>query len=139
MSIQILGTGSYVPERILTNDELSTMVDTSDEWITQRVGVKTRRISVDESAADMGAKAAQRALEAAGMTADQLGLIVGATVSSDAGVVTDGCVTTAKGMGVAFEFGIELVRVLYGEEKAREIADGTMRPFAGCTEIYPIQ
>lgn len=83
MSIQILGTGAYVPERILTNDELSTMVDTSDEWITQRVGVKTRRISVDESAADMGAKAAQRALEAAGITADQLGLIVGATVSSD--------------------------------------------------------
>ncbi len=67
------------------------------------------------------------------------GELRGATVSSDAGVVTDGCVTTAKGMGVAFEFGIELVRVLYGEEKAREIADGTMRPFAGCTEIYPIQ
>lgn len=83
MSIQILGTGAYVPERILTNDDLSRMVDTSDEWITQRVGVKERHVSVRESAADMGAKAAQRALEAAGITAEQLDLIVGATVSPD--------------------------------------------------------
>jgi 3-oxoacyl-[acyl-carrier-protein] synthase-3 len=83
MSFQILGTGAYVPEKVVTNDDLSAMVDTSDEWITQRVGVKTRHVSVDESAADMGAKAAQRALEAAGITADQLDLIVGATVSSD--------------------------------------------------------
>lgn len=84
MSIQILGTGAYVPERILTNDDLSRMVDTSDEWIQQRVGVRERHVSVSESAADMGAKAAQRALEAAGITADQLDLIVGATVSADA-------------------------------------------------------
>ena len=70
MSIQILGTGAYVPEKILTNDDLSKMVDTSDEWITQRVGVKERHVSVHESAAEMGAKAAQRALEAAGITAD---------------------------------------------------------------------
>ena len=85
MSIQILGTGAYVPEKILTNDDLSRMVDTSDEWITQRVGVKTRHISVNESAPEMGAKAAQRALESAGITADQLGLIVGASVSADMG------------------------------------------------------
>lgn len=85
MSIQVLGTGAYVPERIVTNDELSTMVDTSDEWIRQRVGVAERRVSVSENAAEMGAKAAQKALEAAGITADQLDLIVGATVSSDFG------------------------------------------------------
>ena len=83
MSIQILGTGAYVPERIVTNDDLSKMVDTSDEWIQQRVGVRERHVSVSESAAEMGVKAAQRALEAAGITADQLDLIVGATVSPD--------------------------------------------------------
>lgn len=83
MSIQILGTGSYVPENIVSNDDLSKIVETSDTWITQRVGVRTRHISVNESAAEMGAKAAQRALEAAGITADQLDLIVGATVSED--------------------------------------------------------
>ena len=76
MSIQILGTGSYVPEKIVTNDDLSKMVETSDEWITQRVGVRERHVSVHESAAEMGAIAAQRALEAADITADQLGLTV---------------------------------------------------------------
>ena len=53
MSIKILGTGAYVPEKIVTNDDLSKMVDTSDEWIMQRVGVKKRHISVDETAADL--------------------------------------------------------------------------------------
>ena len=83
MSIQVLGTGAYLPEKIVTNDDLAQMVDTSDEWIRQRVGVVERRISVNESAADMAVKAAQRALEAAGITADQLELIVAATVSND--------------------------------------------------------
>ncbi len=59
----------------------------------------------------------------------------GATVSKNAGVVTDGLITTAKGMGVAFEFGMELVRLLCGEEMAARIAEGTMRPFAQTTEV----
>lgn len=83
MSIQILGTGAYVPEHIVTNDDLSKMVETSDEWITQRVGVKERRISVDESASDMAVKAAQKALETAGVSPESLDLIIAATVSSD--------------------------------------------------------
>lgn len=84
MSIQILGTGSYVPEKVVSNDDLAQIVETSDEWITQRVGVRTRHISADESAAEMGAKAAQRALDAAGIKAEQLDLIIGATISEDA-------------------------------------------------------
>ncbi len=83
MSIQILGTGAYLPEKILTNDDLAKMVDTSDEWIRQRVGIGQRHVSVDESAADMAAKAAKQALDAAGITAADLDLIIGATVSSD--------------------------------------------------------
>ncbi len=63
--------------------------------------------------------------------------LLGATICENAGVVTDGLITTAKGMGTAFAFGIELVRVLYGEEKASEITAATMRPYATCTEIYP--
>ena len=62
--------------------------------------------------------------------------LLGASIEENAGVVTDGLITTAKGMGVAFAFGIELVRVLYGEEKADAIAKSTMRPFAECTAIY---
>ena len=83
MSIQILGTGAYVPEHVVTNDDLSKMVDTSDEWITQRVGVKERRISVDESVTDMAVKSSERAMQAAGITAADLDLIIVATVSAD--------------------------------------------------------
>ena len=72
MSIRIIGTGSYVPEKIITNNDLSQMVDTSDEWITQRVGVKQRHVSVNETTADLAVKAAERALEAAGISAEEL-------------------------------------------------------------------
>ena len=60
----------------------------------------------------------------------------GAHICETAGVVTDGSITTAKGMGVAFEFGIELVRLLFGQGKADAIASATMAPFAQVTEIY---
>ena len=58
MSFQILGTGSFAPERVLTNDDLSNMVETSDEWITKRVGVKERHVCTTESNTDMGVAAA---------------------------------------------------------------------------------
>lgn len=83
MSIRILGTGSYLPERAVTNDEMAQFVETTDEWIQQRIGIAERRISVNETAADMGVKAAQRALEAAGIEASQLDMIIAATFSSD--------------------------------------------------------
>ena len=83
MSFQILGTGSFVPERIVTNDQLSTMVETSDAWITQRVGVKERHVCTTETVTDLGAEASRRALEAAGVKPEELDLIIGATISAD--------------------------------------------------------
>lgn len=83
MSIKIRGTGYYVPEHVVTNDDLSKMVETSDEWITQRVGVKSRRISTGETAADFAVKAAENALKSSGIKADELDLIIAATISSD--------------------------------------------------------
>ena len=83
MSFKIIGTGSYFPEKVLTNDDLANMVDTSDEWITQRVGVKERHISVNESAADMGFIAAQRALEMSGTSVEELDLIIAASITGD--------------------------------------------------------
>jgi len=83
MSFKITGTGSYVPERVVTNDEMSAIVDTSDEWIVQRTGVHTRHISETQSAADMAAYAARAALENAGIDSADLELIIAATVSSD--------------------------------------------------------
>lgn len=83
MSFNIAGTGSYLPSTVVTNDDLSKIVDTSDEWITQRIGVKERRISVDETAADMAAKAAKEALLSSGIKAAELDYIIAATCSSD--------------------------------------------------------
>ena len=83
MGFRILGTGSAVPEKILTNDDLSTMVETSDEWITTRVGVKERRIATHETTASLAAEAARRALEQSGVTPAELDLILCATITAD--------------------------------------------------------
>nr|WP_226823241.1 beta-ketoacyl-ACP synthase III [Acidithiobacillus caldus] len=78
------GTGSYLPERVLSNDEISQRVDTSDEWIVARTGIHSRHIAAaDEGVVDMATVAARRALEAAGLGADALDLIVVATTTPD--------------------------------------------------------
>ena len=79
MSFQILGTGSFAPEKIVTNDDLSHMVETSDEWITKRVGVKQRHVCTTETATDMGVAAARRALENSGVKPEELDMIIAAT------------------------------------------------------------
>lgn len=83
-SCSIAGVGAYVPSRILTNAELEKMVDTTDEWITTRTGIKERHIAAkDEFTSDLGAKAAERAMKQAGVTADQIDLIIVATITPD--------------------------------------------------------
>lgn len=80
----ILGTGSYFPEKILTNRDLEKIVDTTDEWITSRTGMKERRIAKEEeSASDMGVQAAKKALENAGKKAEDIDLILCATLTPD--------------------------------------------------------
>lgn len=83
MSIKILGTGSYAPEKVITNDDLAKIVDTSDEWITQRVGVKERHVSVNETAADMAVKAAKAAMAEANISADEIDLVIAASITSE--------------------------------------------------------
>lgn len=81
---RILATGSYLPEKILTNDELSKTVDTSNEWIVERVGIKQRHIAApDETSSSMAEQAARRALETAGLKPDDLGMIIVATCTPD--------------------------------------------------------
>jgi len=83
-TVSIIGTGSYVPEKILTNADLSRMVDTSDEWITTRTGIKERRIAAkDEFTSDMATKAALKAIEQANITAAEIDLILVATATPD--------------------------------------------------------
>jgi 3-oxoacyl-[acyl-carrier-protein] synthase III len=81
---RILGTGGYLPERILTNSELEQMVETSDEWITERTGIKQRHIAAeDEFTVDLALVAAGRAMAMAGVSADELDLIIVATTTPD--------------------------------------------------------
>ncbi len=82
--VTIAGTGSYLPEKVLTNEDLSQFVETSDEWIVSRTGIKERRIAAEgESTSHLGSKAAAKALEQAGMTADEVELIIVATITPD--------------------------------------------------------
>lgn len=91
-TVSILGTGSYVPERILTNAELEKIVDTSDEWIVTRTGIRERRIAAEgEATSHMAAKAAERAMEQAGIGAEEIDLIVVATVTPDTSFPATAC------------------------------------------------
>jgi len=92
IEVCIAGTGSYVPERILTNEELAAKVDTSDEWIVTRTGIKERRIAADdEFTSHMASKAAIKALEQAGMKAEDIELIVVATITPDTPTPATAC------------------------------------------------
>ncbi|MDG5493567.1 beta-ketoacyl-ACP synthase III [Niveispirillum sp. BGYR6] len=80
----ILGCGSYLPARVMTNDDLTKIVDTSDEWISERTGIKSRHIAADgETTSDLAYHAAVAALDHAGVTVDELDLIVLATATPD--------------------------------------------------------
>lgn len=83
MHTRILGTGGYLPEKVRTNADLEKMVETSDEWIVERTGIRERRIAgPGDTAASMGAKAARQALESAGLEPSQVGAVICATTSS---------------------------------------------------------
>jgi len=83
MPIKILGTGKYVPSKVLTNLELEKIVDTTDEWITTRTGIKERRISEGELTSDLAYKAALEAIKDAGISAEEIDMIIVATNSPD--------------------------------------------------------
>lgn len=83
MTIRIMGTGSYLPENIVTNDDLARIMDTSDEWIASRTGIRARHLVKEETTAQMSAEAAKKALDEAGMKAEDLDLIIVGTLSGD--------------------------------------------------------
>ncbi len=83
-SVSIVGTGSYLPKKVLTNADLVRMVDTTDEWITSRTGIRERRIAAtDECTSDLGAEAVRRALENADVPSSKVDLILCATITPD--------------------------------------------------------
>ena len=96
-TVSIIGTGSYVPERVLSNAEMEKMVETSDEWITTRTGIKERRIAAEgESTSDLAAKAALAAMENAEIAVEEIDLIIVATVTPDMAFPSTACFVQQK-------------------------------------------
>ena len=128
----IIGTGMYVPERIVTNDELSTMVDTNDEWIKQRVGIAERRVSTEAWPSDLAYKAALAALENANCKPEDIDYIITATVSGEYVSPSTACMVqkllgaTCPALEInaacsAFLFLLETAAGLFARKKANKI------------------
>ncbi|HHV10063.1 MAG TPA: ketoacyl-ACP synthase III [Clostridiales bacterium] len=92
----IIGTGRCLPEQVMTNDDLANIVETSDEWITSRTGIKQRRISTGENTSDLAYKAGLRALERAGLEAEALDLIICATITPDSFMPSVACMVQER-------------------------------------------
>lgn len=95
--VGIIGTGKYVPERILTNQQLEQMVETNDEWIVTRTGIKERRMAAaTEATSDLAYEAAKRAIAAAGLTAEDIDLIIVSTITPDMFFPSTACLLQTK-------------------------------------------
>ena len=121
-SVIIRGTGSCLPEKVLTNEDLSKIVDTSDEWIKTRTGISQRRVCMEsESTSDLAAGAAQRALDNAGVAKEDIDLLIVATITPDVPFPSTACLVQAKlGLGnvMAFDVGAACSGFLYILETA---------------------
>ena len=117
-SVGIIGIGKYVPERVLTNAELEQMVETNDEWIVTRTGIRERRIAAPEQAtSDLAFNAAQRALSSAGLTAEDIDLIVVATITPDMFFPSTACLLQNKlgaSKAAAFDLSAACSGFIYG-------------------------
>ena len=124
---RITATGSYVPVRKLTNLDLEKMVDTSDEWITARTGIKERRIaSKNQACSDLAARAAENALEQRGMKPGELDLIIVATVTPDTFVPSAACMLQEK-LGASKAAAFDMNAACSGFIYALSVADSFVR------------
>jgi 3-oxoacyl-[acyl-carrier-protein] synthase-3 len=123
----ILGTGSELPSKVVTNHDLEKMVDTSDEWITVRTGIKERRVLEEgKGNADMAFQAARRALENAGMKAKDLDAIIMGTVSPDYPFPSSACVLEDM-LGARNAFSFDVGAACSGFLNALSVADSFIR------------
>lgn len=132
MNFKIIGTGSKLPEAVLTNDDLAQMVDTSDEWIRTRTGIRERRIIKGETLTELAAAAALTALQEAGTTPEELDMILCATVEGDYLVPSLACTVqraigahcAAMDIGAActgFLYGLDVAAAYFGSGRAKRI------------------
>ncbi len=123
-TVSIIGTGSHVPDRIMANAELEKLVETSDEWITTRTGIRERRIAAEgESTSDLAAKASMRAIENAGITPGEIDLIILASITPDYFMPSTACVVQTKigaTRAVCFDISAACSGFLYAIEIAQQ-------------------
>ena len=124
--IAILGLGSYLPEKVLTNEELSKTVNTSDEWITSRTGIRARHLlAKGQTNSDMGYEAATRALADAGLVAEDITHVLYATCTGDYGTPASSCLVCDK-LGIAGRFALDVNAACSGFLFALVVARGLM-------------
>jgi 3-oxoacyl-[acyl-carrier-protein] synthase-3 len=123
----VLGCGSYLPSRVLTNDDLARLVDTSDQWITQRTGIRERRVAPpDQLTSDLALAAAQAAIADAGIEARSIDLIVLATSTPD-NTFPATAVSVQAGLGITHGAAFDLQAVCSGFVFALATADGLLK------------
>ena len=123
MFARVIGTGSYLPEKVVTNDDLARTVDTSDEWIRTRTGIRSRHVAAEgELASDLALPAAQRALDAAGVNPADIDLIIVATTTPDIIFPSTACILQSK-LGIAGCPAFDVQAVCSGFVYALTIAD----------------
>jgi 3-oxoacyl-[acyl-carrier-protein] synthase-3 len=124
---KIVGTGSYLPQKVLTNKDLEKSVDTTDEWIFTRTGIRQRHIAADnENTSDLAFHAANRAIDAAGITPQDLDLIIVATTTADMIFPSTACILQAK-LGIKNSPAFDVQAVCSGFIYGLTIADQFMR------------
>ncbi len=124
---RILGTGSYLPKRIVTNEELAQKVDTTDEWIVTRTGIRARHMSnSEETSSYMGYHAGLRALESAGLSANDLDMIIVATTTPDKGLPNTACLLQER-LGITTIPAFDVTVACAGFAYALSIADQYIR------------
>lgn len=119
----IIGTGSYTPPHVMTNDDLAGMVDTSDEWISSRTGIKERRISAGESTSDLAYEASLRALKVSGLSPEELDLIICATITPDYFMPSVACTVQDRlgaGNAAAFDLSAACTGFIYAMVTAEQ-------------------
>ena len=127
MFVHITGTGSYLPERVVTNDELAAKLDTSNEWIFSHTGICSRHIAADDqSTSSIAVRAARAALDAAGLTPDQLGMIIVATSTSDYHSFPSTACLVQHALGAKNAGAFDLQAACTGFIYALEVARGMM-------------
>lgn len=142
MGCRIIGHGKALGELVISNDDLAKIVDTSDEWIVERTGIHNRRIALDETTTDLGARAAKNALKNAGVAAEDIDLIVCMTITPDTVVPSQAALIRARigaDNAVAFDLNAACSGCVYGIDVASTMIEASMLSQLGAHKRNPMR